>query len=152
MAKTKAKVTDAADTVKPYVERALRDEDLHTNVRNAYQSARLLYDELMGRRGVTGAASRVATDPEIQAELRGAIEELRQAARRVQGQKLKKEIRAEQEAAHGGRNATLLVAGIALGILFNPVTGPQTRKMIADRLFGGGDDFTYQGGNGSTGS
>ncbi len=42
------------------------------------------------------------------------------------------------------------MAGIALGILFNPLTGPQTRKWLADRLFGGGsdDEFTYQG-NGS---
>jgi hypothetical protein len=56
------------------------------------------------------------------------------------------------EDQHGGRNTTLLLAGIALGILFNPATGPQTRKFLADKLFGGSDDFTYQGGNGSAGS
>ena len=149
MAKTKTKVTGAAGTVKPYVERALRDEELHENVRNAYQSARLLYDELVGRRGVTGAASRVATDPELQAELRAAIDEMRRAAKRVQGQTPTEKATAEDE--HGGRNSTLLIAGIALGILFNPLTGPKTRKLIADKLFGGGDDFTYQGGNGSAG-
>lgn len=143
MAKTKDKVTDAAGTVKPYVERALHDEELRDNVRNAYQSARTIYDELVAKRGVTGVATRVATDKEIQGELRSAIDELRSAAMRVQGVK-----RGEEE--HAGRNATLLVAGIALGILFNPVTGPQTRKFIADKLFGGGDDFTYQG-NGSAG-
>ena len=144
MAKTKDKVTDAAGTVKPYVERALHDEDLRENVRNAYQSARTIYDELVSRRGVTGVATRVATDKEIQGEFRSAIEELRTAAQRVQGAG-----KADEE--HPGRNTSLLVAGIALGILFNPVTGPQTRKFIADRLFGGGDDFTYQGGNGSAG-
>jgi hypothetical protein len=141
MAKTKEKVTDAAGTVKPYVERALRDEELRENVRNAYQSARTVYDELIARRGVTGMATRVATDKEIQAELRSAIDELRSAALRVQGAK-----RAEE---HAGRSTALLLAGIVLGILFNPVTGPQTRKFIADKLFGGGDDFTYQG-NGSS--
>ena len=146
MAKTKDKVTDAAGTVKPYVERALRDEELRENVRNAYQSARTVYDELVARRGVTGVATRVATDKDIQSELRNAVEELRNAAERVQGTK-----RRQQVEEHGGRNATLLLAGIALGILFNPVTGPQTRKFIADKLFGGGDDFTYQGGNGSAG-
>ena len=52
---------------------------------------------------------------------------------------------------HGGRNTTLLVAGIALGILFNPVTGPATRKWLADTLFGG-EDFTYDAGpNGGSG-
>jgi hypothetical protein len=141
MAKTKDKVADTAGTVKPYVERALHDEELRESVRNAYQSARTIYDELIAKRGVTGVAQRVATDKDIQTELRSAIEELRNAAGRVQGKKV--------DADHGGRNATLLLAGIALGVLFNPVTGPGTRKWLADRLFGGGDDFTYQGGNGS---
>lgn len=143
MHKTKDKVTDAAGTVKPYVERALRDEELRANVRNAYESARTIYDELVAKRGVTGVATRVATDKEIQSELRSAIDELRQAAGRVQGAKP----RVEEE--HVGRNGSLLLAGIALGILFNPVTGPKTRKWLAERLFGGGDDFTYQGGNGT---
>ena len=31
-----------------------------------------------------------------------------------------------------------------LGILYNPVTGPETRKWVSDSLLGGGDDFTYQ--------
>jgi hypothetical protein len=146
MAKTKDKVVDAADTVKPYVERALHDDELRRNVRNAYESARTIYDELIAKRGVTGVATRVATDKEIQNEMRAAIEELRSAAGRVQG---KKGAAAED---HSGRNATLLLAGIALGVLFNPVTGPPTRKWVADRLLGGGDDFTYQGGNGTGGS
>lgn len=142
MAKTKDKVTDAAGAVKPYVERALRDEELRESVRNAYESARTIYDELVAKRGVTGVATRVATDKEIQAELRSAIDELRVAAGRVQGTKRKEE--------QAGRGAGLLLVGIALGVLFNPVTGPQTRKWLADHLFGGGDDeFTYQGSNGS---
>jgi hypothetical protein len=145
MAKTRDKVTDAAGAVKPYVERALRDEELRENVRNAYESARTIYDELVAKRGVTGVATRVATDKEIQTELRSAVEELRKAAGRVQGVK-----REEEQAARG---AGLLLVGIAIGILFNPVTGPQTRKWLADRLFGGGgdDEFTYQGSNGSAG-
>jgi hypothetical protein len=142
MAKTKDKVTDAAGNVKPYVERALRDEELRENVRNAYESARMIYTELLGNRGMTRVATRVATDKDIQQELRSAIAELRSAADRVQG---------KREEEHGGRNGLLLFIGIALGVLFNPVTGPQTRKWISDRLLGGGDDFTYQGGNGSSG-
>ena len=139
MAKTKDKVSDAAGTVKPYVDRALHDEDLRENVRNAYESARSIYYELMGPRRVTGLATRVATDKEIQNELKSVIAELRQAADRVQGKD-----------THKGRNSTLLFIGIVLGALFNPITGPQTREFISDRLFGGGDDFTYQGGNSSS--
>ena len=81
----------------------------------------------------------IATDREIQDKLKEAVDELREAADRVQGKK-----------DHGGRNATLLIAGIALGILFNPVTGPATRKWFTDAVFGGDDDFTYQGGGNST--
>jgi len=139
MAKTKDKVSDAAGNVKPYLDRALHDEELRDNVRNAYESARSIYNELIGRRGVTGLATRVATDPDIQDELRTTIAELRKAADRVQGRE-----------AHKGRNGGLLLIGIALGILFNPLTGASTRKWLSDRLFGGGDDFTYQGGNGSS--
>jgi hypothetical protein len=140
MAKTKDKVTDAAGTVKPYVDRALHDAELRENVRNAYESARSIYNELIGNRGVTGLAARVATDKDIQDELRQTVAELRRAADRVQGK--------EQ---HKSRNSGLLVLGIVLGILFNPLTGPATRKWLADRALGGGDDFTYKGGNGSAG-
>jgi hypothetical protein len=138
MAKTKDKVSDAATTVKPYFDRALHDEDLRDNVRNAYESARSIYNELIGGRRVTGLAARVATDKDIQDELKSVIAELREAADRVQGKK-----------EHGGRNGFLLFIGIVLGALFNPITGPQTREWVSNRLFGGGDDFTYQGGNGS---
>jgi hypothetical protein len=140
MAKTKDKVSDAATTVKPYVDRALHDEDLRENVRNAYESARSIYNELLGPRRAVGLATRVATDKDLQDELKSVIAELRQAADRVQGRE-----------PHKGRNSTLLFLGIVLGALFNPVTGPQTREFISNRLFGGGDDFTYEGGNSSNG-
>jgi len=140
MAKTKDKVSDAAGNVKPYVDRAIHDPELRENVRNAFESARSVYNELVGNRGVTGMATRVATDKDIQSELKSTIAELRKAADRVQGTE-----------RHKGRNGGLLLLGIALGLLFNPFTGASTRKWLSDHLFGGGDDFTYQdgGGNGS---
>ena len=141
MTKTRDKVSDAADNVKPFIDRALHDEELRESVRNAYESARSIYDELIGKRGVTGVATRIATDKDIQEELRSTITELRRAADRVQGRD-----------EHKSRNGTLLFVGIALGVLFNPITGPATRKWLSNRLFGGGDDFTYQGGNGSSSS
>ena len=132
MAKTRRdKFSGAAGNVRPYVERAVGDAELRENVKTAFQAAREVYDELLGNRSVATVATRVATDREIQDKLREALEELRTAADRVQGKK-----------EHSGRNATLLMTGIALGILFNPVTGPATRKKLADMVFGG-DDFTY---------
>ena len=139
MANTKDKLLDRTGNARPYVERALTDEQLRQNVRNAFDSARDVYNELIGGRGAIPLATRVATDKEIQERLRETIEELREAADRVQGKK-----------EHGARNTLLLLTGIALGILFNPVTGPHTRKWLSDAMFGSSDEFTYQGGNGST--
>ena len=137
MAKTKDKVFTAAGTAKPYVDRALHDEELRDSVKHAVSAAREIYDELMGRRGVTAVATRVATDKDIQDNLRTAIDELRHAAGRLQG----------KEEQHRGHGSTLLLAGIVLGVLFNPVTGPQTRRWLKESLFGGGGEFGYESGS-----
>jgi hypothetical protein len=139
MARTKERFTDTADNIRPYVERAVKDEEIRKNVRDAFDAARGVYNELMGGRGMVPVAARVATDDEIQDNLRRAVEDLRKAANRLQGKK-----------DHGTRNTALLVAGIALGILFNPVTGPATREWLKDLLGGGDEDFTYQGNNSPT--
>ena len=109
MAKTREKLLDKTGGARPYVERALTDQDLRDNLRNAWDSARHVYDEL------------------------------REAAERVQGKK-----------QHGARNTMLLLTGIGLGILFNPVTGPQTRKWLSDTMLGSSDDFTYKGDGGTS--
>jgi hypothetical protein len=143
MTDTKERVAGAAASARPYVERALRDEELRENVRNAYTSARAVYDQLASRRKVSDAATRLASDKDIQSELRNAIEELRSAAARVQGVR-----RGSAEPARAARNGLLLLAGIVLGILLNPITGPTVRRLLARRLFGGGNGFVYRG-NGS---
>ena len=132
MASTKDKAAEKVQEVKPYVERALKDEDLRDNLKSAFEAAREVYAELVGDRGVTRAASKVATDKDIQDNLKRALDELREAGDRVRGKE-----------EHTGRNATLLLAGITLGILFNPVTGPATRTWLKDRVFGSDDEFGY---------
>ncbi len=129
----KDRVSGAVDTARPYVERMARDEELHDHVKSAYESARRIYDELLGGRGATGLATKVARDKDLQDELRKAVEELRRAGDRVQGKD-----------SHKGRNTTLLLAGIALGVLFNPATGPETRRWLKDKILGPEQPFEYQ--------
>src|SRR5262245_27757007 len=100
MIKAKDKVLEATGSARPYIERALTDEDLRVNVRNAFESARDVYNERLGGRGAIPVATRVATDKEIQERLKDAIDELRQAAERVQGKR-----------EHGARNTLLLLTG-----------------------------------------
>jgi hypothetical protein len=129
----KERVNQAVDTARPYVDRLARDEELHEHVKNAYASARTIYDDLIGGRGAQALATKVATDKDVQGELRKAVEELRRAGERAQGKE-----------SHTKRNAALLVLGITLGILFNPATGPQTRKWLKDKVLGPEQPFEYQ--------
>ncbi len=140
MAKTKDRFYDTADTVRPYVDRALHDEDLRDNLKEAFNAARDVYAELLGGRTLTATATRVATDKEIQENLKRTVEELRKATDRIQG-----------KADHSGRNTMLLLTGITAGILFNPMTGPQTRKWLMEKITGeSSDDYGY--GTSSTSS
>jgi hypothetical protein len=132
MAKAKDRVSD----MKPYVRRAIQDDEVRENVKSAIAAAREIYDELLGGRQATAVATRVATDKEIQDSLKSAIDDLRKAANRVQGKK-----------EHASRNTALLIAGIALGILFNPMTGPATRQWIQDKLLGGAEEGTSGDGS-----
>src|ERR1043166_1111230 len=101
MAKAKDRIADAT----PYVKRAIQDEELRESLRSAFTTARDVYDELVGGRGVTAVAGKVASDKEIQDQLRSAIQDLRSAANRIQGKD-----------EHRARNTSLLLAGIVLGI------------------------------------
>ena len=135
--KARDKVYDAAESIRPYVERAMADERLRDDVMRAFGNAREIYRDLMGEKSAITLASRVATDDDIRDKLRDAIEDMRRATERIQGKR-----------EHSGRNATLLVAGIALGLLFNPITGPETRRFVKDMLSPGGGQEHQGGSNG----
>ena len=126
------RVTGAVDTARPYVERIASDDELHDHVKKAYESARKIYDDVIGPVGATGIAMRVAQDKDIRDELMKAVDELREAGRHARG-----------EESHKGRNM-LLLGGIVLGVLFNPMTGPETRKWIREKVFGPEEPFEFQ--------
>lgn len=91
----------ARDT-RPYVDRLLHDEDLRGHLQGAFKSARSVLDELRGPAAPTalGAAGRLATDKDLQKQVRDMVAELREARERLQGKK-----------SHTFRNLVLVGAG-----------------------------------------
>ena len=131
MAKRKAAATmsDTIETVKPYLERALNDEEFRNDLKDALSAARELYGPLSKQNGVSGGARALATDKKAQEQMRRAIDDLLSAKDTLQGKKQK---------SHKGRNMVLL-AGIIAGALYNPWTGPQTREKLLDMIAGQDD-------------
>jgi len=134
MVKSTDKVRVAAGTARPYVERALTDEEFRESLRAAFLSAKQIYDELMPPRGVSGMASKVATDQEIRDSVKSALVELRNAAERLQE---------ERRETHRARNLLLIMLGVVIGIFFNPFTGQKTRGWVKGQVSGG--EFSYNG-------
>ena len=87
MAKKKAATTvsDTIETVKPYLERALKDEEFRTDLKDALAAARELYGPLSKQNGVSGGARALATDKKAQEQMRRAIDELLSAKDTLQG-------------------------------------------------------------------
>jgi hypothetical protein len=142
MAATKERVKYAAGTAKPYVERALTDEEFRQNLRDAFAAARAIYRELGGS-GISAVASQVAEDEKIHANLRKAIGELRQAADRIQEQ--------ERQRSHAFRNIVLLATGVAIGVFFNPFTGRGTRSWVKGKVTSSREPVPTGSPNGSSG-
>jgi hypothetical protein len=137
MAMTKDRVLYAADTAKPYLGRAFQDEEFRANLRAAFAAARAIYEELSRQRGVSSIAATAATDEEIHANLRRSIRELQQAADRLQGRRVEK--------SHTFRNVMLVVAGVAIGIFFNPFTGPTARRWVSGKAGGASGGYSPNG-------
>ena len=142
MAATTDRVKYAATNAKPYLDRAIRDEEFRANLRAAFFAARAIYEELGGRQGLAAAASQVATNEDVHSNLRRAIAELRQAADRLQQE--------ERRRSHAFRNAALLFGGVLIGVFFNPFTGRSTRRWVAGKASGrGGEQVPTGSPNGS---
>jgi len=118
-------VTGTIDSVRPYVERALSDDEFRKDMREAINAARSIYGDLQKGNGGIKSASKFATDKDVQEQLRRAVEDFGKAGERLKGKKK----------SHRGRN-TLLLAGLIVGALYNPWTGEQTRQWLLDKVAG----------------
>jgi hypothetical protein len=127
--KTAPRITETFDSLKPYIERALTDEEFRDNVRAALGAAGAVYGGMKTKNGVAASASKLATDKHVHENLKRAFEELNDAGDRL---------RKPEKKSRKGRN-TVLLAGFIVGVFYNPWTGSQTRQWLLDKIAGGDD-------------
>ena len=108
----------AYSDVQPYVRRAVSDEEVRDNLKDAFYAAKDIYEELFGGRSRIAVAQRVATDGDIHDNLKKISDDLRKATDRVQG-----------KADHTARNFFMLLTGVVIGVLFNPFSGARDAQM-----------------------
>jgi hypothetical protein len=130
MAKTKQKPMVTAETLRPYVQRAMTDPELRDDLIAAFATARALYGQLAKGKGMKDRAGRVS-DKAFQKDLQGLVAELTTATEKLQGKEKKR------KKGHKTRNRVLLLTGVTLGVLYNPWTGQPTREWIMGRVAGG---------------
>ena len=112
----------------PYVQRIVEDEELRTNLRTAYESAKKAYERMSNGKG---PAKAILDDKKTQKELREAATSLKDAADSLRGAKRKKR----------GKGRLLLVALVGGAIALAASEG--LRKKVLDALFGAEEEFEY---------
>jgi hypothetical protein len=125
-----SKATDAYAAARshPYVQRLIDDEELRTNLREAYGSARHAYDRI-AKNGKP--AQRLMDDKKVQRDLRSAADSLREASDQLRGRRKRK-----------GRLGKLILLGI-VGAGITLAVSEQARKAVMDTLFGAEEEFEY---------
>jgi plasmid stabilization system protein ParE len=105
----------------PYVQRLVEDEDLRSDLRSAYDSARKAYSRINGK----GPVRAITEDRKVQKELRSAADTLRGGSKRKRG---------------GMRKLLMLaIVGGAAALALNE----GMRKKVLDTLFGAEEEFEY---------
>jgi hypothetical protein len=128
--KRNERLVDTVDSLRPYIERALKDDEFRGNVREAVDAARGVYGDLSKANGLTKSATKLATDKDVHGNLQRALAELTDAVDRVQGTKGRKRRK---------KRKALLMAGVVAGALYNPWTGQSTRDWLLDKIAGEDD-------------
>ncbi len=123
-------VTKTVTRARSVGETLASDEEFRKSLVDAYESARKIYDRLDDK-SVKALAAMLATDTRTQRDVSRSVTRMQKAARKA------------TRKTHRRRN-TLILAGIVVGLLYNPKTGPQTRKWIRERTFGSDETFEYE--------
>ena len=126
------KAGEAASSLRsnPYVQRLIEDEDLRTNIREAFESARDAYARIANGKG---PAKALMDDKKVQRDLRTAAESLRDASQRLRGR------RTGRRRFGLGKALLLAILGAALVLILSE----DVRNAVLDRLFGAEEEFEY---------
>ena len=126
-------VKAAVDAASPIVKEIARDEKLRRQLANAFGTTRDLYGE-HGGSSARAVAARIAVDPEFVREVQKTSQEIRKATNRAK----------KAQNRHRTRNTVLIASGVVAAVLFNPLTGPDTRRWIREKAFGPEETFEYE--------
>ena len=136
MAKSKAKVAKAGGatavaSASPYVQRLIQDAELRSDLKSAYDSARVAY----GRINNGKAPAKLLDDKKLQKELQNAANSLKSASDSLrEGPKRRKRGFGLGKLLFLG----IVGAGVALGV------SEGLRNKVLDALFGAEEEFDYQ--------
>jgi hypothetical protein len=111
----------------PYVQRLIEDDELRTNLRTAYESARAAYARMSNGKGPQAAFN----DKKTQKQLREAATSLKEAADTLRSARSRPKKR--------GRGLVILLVGVGLAF----VLSEGLRKKALDTLFGAEEEFEY---------
>jgi hypothetical protein len=135
MAKAKKKAQKAQSAAvsarnNPYVRRILEDEDLRTNIVDAYESARKAYGRLSNGKS---PSKQIFDDKKLQKEIKNAASSVRDASVALR--------EAPKKKRGGGFGKVLLVGVAGAGVALAVSEG--LRKKVLDALFGAEEEFEY---------
>jgi hypothetical protein len=137
MAKSKAKAAKASgatavEAASPYVQRLIQDAELRSDLKTAYDSARVAY----GRINNGKAPAKLLDDKRLQRELQTAANALKSASESLrEGPKRRRRRR-------GGFGKLLLLGIIGTAVALGVSEG--LRNKVLDALFGAEEEFDYQ--------
>ena len=114
----------------PYVQRLIDDEDLRSNLVEAYESTKAAYGRLSNGKSAT---NQIFDDKKLQKELKNAAESLRDASVAL------REAPKKQRSGGVGRILVLALVGAIAALALSE----GLRKKVLDTLFGAEEEFEY---------
>jgi hypothetical protein len=133
---TKAKVTNAAETVAGYVDPLVKDEKLRRRLLEALAVGVAARQRARRQIGVTSLARRLGSDPVLRQQVAEIAMHLRDAREQV-----KRDLPVKRSKSHRARNTTLLIVGIGLIVASKPTLREKIAAKAKSFMGEGQDDM-----------